>query len=251
MQAAAAGAGEAGAEGPPRKKKRTMDTADFYHFQQHEKKREQLLKLREQFEKDKERIARMRATRKFKPQGCERSRSKPRIPSSPPPALSSAALREGRRCPCSSRARGARCDPAPRRSSGRRVQHDVEHVSGEATATNGSTRSDTLSPLASPDDAAERVSAPQNDDVASGDRYTSHNHPVRRSAGVARGGRGVAGDLNIVINIIQVDLYGLRIPVPAPAPFGSTELCETNGARPPKGVWGGGCRACLAMTLHR
>ena len=34
---------------------------DFYHFQQHEKKREGLLKLREQFEADKARIAKMRS----------------------------------------------------------------------------------------------------------------------------------------------------------------------------------------------
>lgn len=55
--------------GPRKKKKKPKDMADFYHFQQHEKKREQLLKLREQFEQDKERIAKMRADRKFKPQG--------------------------------------------------------------------------------------------------------------------------------------------------------------------------------------
>jgi len=67
--ASGAAADEPGGGGPPKKKRKAMDTSDFYHFQQHEKKREQLLKLREQFEQDKERIARMRATRKFKPQG--------------------------------------------------------------------------------------------------------------------------------------------------------------------------------------
>ena len=39
----------------------------FYHFQRHEKKREQLLKLREQFEQDKSKIAKMREARAFKP----------------------------------------------------------------------------------------------------------------------------------------------------------------------------------------
>lgn len=69
VQVAATSGGDEPGSGPPKKKRKQMDTADFYHFQQHEKKREQLLKLREQFEQDKERIARMRASRKFKPQG--------------------------------------------------------------------------------------------------------------------------------------------------------------------------------------
>ena len=51
------------------KKKRAKEMTDFYHFQAHEKKREGLLRLREQFEADRERIAKMRADRKFKPQG--------------------------------------------------------------------------------------------------------------------------------------------------------------------------------------
>ena len=59
--------GESG--GARKKKKKQKEMADFYHFQQHERKREGLMKLREQFEQDKERIARMRADRKFKPQG--------------------------------------------------------------------------------------------------------------------------------------------------------------------------------------
>ena len=70
--AEAAGDGEEGGEGgegAKRKKKRAKELTDFYHFQQHEKKREGLLKLREQFEADRERIAKMRAERKFKPQG--------------------------------------------------------------------------------------------------------------------------------------------------------------------------------------
>jgi ribosomal RNA-processing protein 7 len=62
--------GEGGAAGSGRrKKKKTKELLDFYHFQQHEKKREGLLKLRAQFEADRERIAKMRAERRFKPQG--------------------------------------------------------------------------------------------------------------------------------------------------------------------------------------
>ena len=52
-----------------RKKKKSKEMTDFYHFQAHEKKREGLMRLREQFEADKARIAKMRADRKFKPQG--------------------------------------------------------------------------------------------------------------------------------------------------------------------------------------
>lgn len=67
---AADAAGEADdGDGARRKKKKAKEMHDFYHFQQHEKKREGLLKLREQFEADRERIAKMRAERKFKPQG--------------------------------------------------------------------------------------------------------------------------------------------------------------------------------------
>ena len=61
--------GVAAAGHASKKKKPPKDMADFYHFQQHEKKREQLAQLREQFQQDRERIARMRADRKFKPQG--------------------------------------------------------------------------------------------------------------------------------------------------------------------------------------
>merc|ERR1712106_605259 len=43
-----------------KKKKGNAVTPDFYHFQQHERKREQLVKLREQFEADKARIAKMK-----------------------------------------------------------------------------------------------------------------------------------------------------------------------------------------------
>ena len=69
---AAAAAGDDDGDSIGRKKKKKLTAGDmpgFYHFQRHEKKREQLLKLREQFEADRARIAKMRADRKFKPQG--------------------------------------------------------------------------------------------------------------------------------------------------------------------------------------
>ena len=50
-----------------KKKKGNAEAPDFYHFQQHERKREQLVKLREQFEADKARIAKMKSERKFRP----------------------------------------------------------------------------------------------------------------------------------------------------------------------------------------
>ncbi|RKP07016.1 ribosomal RNA-processing protein 7-domain-containing protein [Thamnocephalis sphaerospora] len=43
------------------------DVQDFYRFQQREAKREKLLELRRKFEEDKERIASMRANRRFRP----------------------------------------------------------------------------------------------------------------------------------------------------------------------------------------
>ena len=70
--AAAAGAADGGADdggggGVRKKKKKAKELVDFYHFQQHERKRSQLLKLREQFEQDKSKIAKMREARAFKP----------------------------------------------------------------------------------------------------------------------------------------------------------------------------------------
>ena len=55
------------AEARKKKKKSGGAPADFYHFQQHERKRSQLLKLREQFEQDKSKIAKRREARAFKP----------------------------------------------------------------------------------------------------------------------------------------------------------------------------------------
>ena len=68
-EAVAAGNDDEASASSRRKKKRAKEMTDFYHFQAHEKKREGLLRLREQFEADRERIAKMRADRKFKPQG--------------------------------------------------------------------------------------------------------------------------------------------------------------------------------------
>lgn len=51
-----------------KKHKKSLELPDFYHFQQHERKREQLASLRARFEQDKERIAKLRAQRKFKPE---------------------------------------------------------------------------------------------------------------------------------------------------------------------------------------
>ena len=71
--AAAASAADGGADdgggggGVRKKKKKAKELVDFYHFQQHERKRSQLLKLREQFEQDKSKIAKMREARAFKP----------------------------------------------------------------------------------------------------------------------------------------------------------------------------------------
>lgn len=50
-----------------RGEKKAKELTNFYRFQMKEEKKETLQTLREQFEKDKERVARMRAERKFKP----------------------------------------------------------------------------------------------------------------------------------------------------------------------------------------
>ena len=49
--------------------KRPAEHADFYRFQQREKRRSDLLELRERFEEDKKRLAELKAVRKFKPLG--------------------------------------------------------------------------------------------------------------------------------------------------------------------------------------
>ena len=68
MSAASQAATNALAEKRAAKKKKSEGAnLDFYQFQKHERKREQLARLREQFEADKTRIAKMRSERKFRP----------------------------------------------------------------------------------------------------------------------------------------------------------------------------------------
>jgi ribosomal RNA-processing protein 7 len=55
-------------DGGKKKKKKSTELQDFYHFQQHERKREHLHKLRQRFEQDKARIAVMKAQRRFRPE---------------------------------------------------------------------------------------------------------------------------------------------------------------------------------------
>lgn len=49
------------------KKKKNTELKNFYRFQFREEKRNRLAQLREQFEKDKEKIKKMKEQRKFKP----------------------------------------------------------------------------------------------------------------------------------------------------------------------------------------
>lgn len=58
---------DAAAAAQPEKKKKVTELHDFYHFQKHERKREHLQKLRQRFEDDKQRIAAMKAQRRFRP----------------------------------------------------------------------------------------------------------------------------------------------------------------------------------------
>lgn len=48
-------------------KRKSTEFTDFYRFQQRQKTREELLSVREKFEEDKKKIARMKANRTFKP----------------------------------------------------------------------------------------------------------------------------------------------------------------------------------------
>lgn len=50
-----------------KKKKKPLELKNFYRHQIREAKREQLAKLRTQFEEDKARIAKMKEARKFRP----------------------------------------------------------------------------------------------------------------------------------------------------------------------------------------
>lgn len=47
--------------------KKDQTHSDFYRFQQREKRRSELLDLRQKFEEDKRRIAELKASRRFKP----------------------------------------------------------------------------------------------------------------------------------------------------------------------------------------
>eukprot|EP00011_Vannellida_sp_DIVA3-517-6-12_P009356 CAMPEP_0114625828 /NCGR_PEP_ID=MMETSP0168-20121206/11466_1 /TAXON_ID=95228 ORGANISM="Vannella sp., Strain DIVA3 517/6/12" /NCGR_SAMPLE_ID=MMETSP0168 /ASSEMBLY_ACC=CAM_ASM_000044 /LENGTH=383 /DNA_ID=CAMNT_0001837111 /DNA_START=36 /DNA_END=1187 /DNA_ORIENTATION=+ len=49
------------------KKKKSKVLQDFYRFQKHERQRDRIADLRKKFEEDKEKIARMKASRKFRP----------------------------------------------------------------------------------------------------------------------------------------------------------------------------------------
>ncbi|XP_028395115.1 ribosomal RNA-processing protein 7 homolog A-like [Dendronephthya gigantea] len=51
----------------PEKKKKKMQQLYFYNFQQRETRREHIAQLRKKFEEDKEKVARMKAARKFRP----------------------------------------------------------------------------------------------------------------------------------------------------------------------------------------
>ena len=59
--------GEDGSFAPTKKKRRKKELQNFYGFQKREAKRDHLEVLRAKFEKDKARIARLKAARKFKP----------------------------------------------------------------------------------------------------------------------------------------------------------------------------------------
>ena len=56
-----------GAHRESRKKRKAKELANFYQFQQRESQREAIAELRKKFNKDKERVAELRARRRFKP----------------------------------------------------------------------------------------------------------------------------------------------------------------------------------------
>ena len=60
-------AGAAAANGRRKKRKKNLELVNFYRFQMREAKRERLAALRQRFEEDKARIAKMKAARKFMP----------------------------------------------------------------------------------------------------------------------------------------------------------------------------------------
>ncbi len=52
---------------PPQRRKKKKKLVNFYSFQQRETQREHIANLRRRFEEDKQRVAEMKARRKFKP----------------------------------------------------------------------------------------------------------------------------------------------------------------------------------------
>jgi len=63
--------GEPGAGNPKRKRSKKKELTDFYIWQKRETKRQRIADLRESFEDDKKRIAKLKAARRFKPFGFE------------------------------------------------------------------------------------------------------------------------------------------------------------------------------------
>ena len=59
--------GAAATNGRRKKRKKNLELVNFYRFQMREAKRERLAALRQRFEEDKARIAKMKAARKFMP----------------------------------------------------------------------------------------------------------------------------------------------------------------------------------------
>ncbi|XP_024386104.1 uncharacterized protein [Physcomitrium patens] len=53
--------------GNKKRKKKENSALDFYRFQRHEARRNELLELQQRFEEDKKRVARLKAARKFRP----------------------------------------------------------------------------------------------------------------------------------------------------------------------------------------
>jgi ribosomal RNA-processing protein 7 len=64
----AQGAEQPSAAAAKKKRSKTTELHDFYQFQQHERKRDHLQQLRQRFEQDKQRVAAMKAQRRFRPE---------------------------------------------------------------------------------------------------------------------------------------------------------------------------------------
>ncbi|PRW59855.1 ribosomal RNA-processing [Chlorella sorokiniana] len=90
-------AGAAAAAQLAEKAKKDHTHADFYRFQQREKRRSELLDLRERFEADKKRLADLRGARKWKPMEGEEAAGGPQRPEASPHKPVKASLNCGRR----------------------------------------------------------------------------------------------------------------------------------------------------------